>query len=245
MKRLLAILFLASALFPSLTYGEKVKTNANVDDSIKSVLIAVSDKEDSANEDSVTKESSLQEDEDSISPLSSSSDSSFSYVSSDNEWSAVAIVSIIMVFGLPAFVIAVIMWFRYKNRQAKYRLASEALAAGHEIPKELFEETATKDVQIYNKGIKNVFLGIGLGVFLWFMTEEIGLAAIGFMIFCMGLGEVIISYSMRKRDTGKNGNSARYEDKYRRDFSYRKDVSEDDDEIKTAEIIDENKDTKE
>ena len=36
------------------------------------------------------------------------------------------------------------------------------------------------------KGIKNIFLGIGLGVFLWVLTEEEGLAAIGFLIFCMG-----------------------------------------------------------
>ena len=41
------------------------------------------------------------------------------------------------------------------------------------------------------KGIKNIFLGIGLGVFLWVLTEEEGLAAIGFLIFCMGLGQVL------------------------------------------------------
>ena len=45
------------------------------------------------------------------------------------------------------------------------------------------------------KGIKNIFLGIGLGVFLWVLTEEEGLAAIGFLIFCMGLGQVLIAYT--------------------------------------------------
>ena len=38
-------------------------------------------------------------------------------------------------------------------------------------------------------------LGIGLGVFLWVLTEEEGLAAIGFLIFCMGLGQVLIAYT--------------------------------------------------
>lgn len=38
------------------------------------------------------------------------------------------------------------------------------------------------------KGIKNIFLGIGLGVFFWVLIEEEGLVVIGFFIFCMGLG---------------------------------------------------------
>ena len=33
------------------------------------------------------------------------------------------------------------------------------------------------------------------GVFLWVLTEEEGLAAIGFLIFCMGLGQVLIAYT--------------------------------------------------
>ena len=34
-----------------------------------------------------------------------------------------------------------------------------------------------------------------MGVFLWVLTEEEGLAAIGFLIFCMGLGQVLIAYT--------------------------------------------------
>ena len=30
---------------------------------------------------------------------------------------------------------------------------------------------------------------------LWVLTEEEGLAAIGFLIFCMGLGQVLIAYT--------------------------------------------------
>ena len=108
-------------------------------------------------------------------------------ISSDfGDWNSgpptsVAIVALIICCGLPFFIVAIVLWFRYKNKQAKYKLAAEALAAGRNA--------------VMTKGIKNIFLGIGLGVFLWVLTEEEGLAAIGFLIFCMGLGQVLIAYT--------------------------------------------------
>ena len=108
---------------------------------------------------------------------------------------SVAIVALIICCGLPFFIVAIVLWFRYKNKQAKYKLAAEALAAGRTIPTELFNDPEEQGNAVMTKGIKNIFLGIGLGVFLWVLTEEEGLAAIGFLIFCMGLGQVLIAYT--------------------------------------------------
>lgn len=108
---------------------------------------------------------------------------------------SVAIVALIICCGLPFFIVAIVLWFRYKNKQAKYKLAAEALAAGRTIPTELFNDPEDQGNAVMIKGIKNIFLGIGLGVFLWILTEEEGLAAIGFLIFCMGLGQVLIAYT--------------------------------------------------
>lgn len=113
--------------------------------------------------------------------------------------------SIIMVFGLPIFIVAILFYFGYKNKQAKYKLASEALAAGKEIPQNLFKENPkTNNEDTLKKGIKNVFLGIGLGVFLWVLTHEEGIAAIGFLMFCIGLGQVVTAYATRPKETDKN-----------------------------------------
>lgn len=122
---------------------------------------------------------------------------------------SVAIVAIIICCGLPFFIVAIVLWFRYKNKQAKYKLAAEALAAGRTIPAELFNDPEEQGNTVMTKGIKNIFLGIGLGVFLWVLTEEEGLAAIGFLIFCMGLGQVLIAYTTtphknKKTDTPHN-----------------------------------------
>lgn len=126
----------------------------------------------------------------------------------DGSLNSVAIVAIIICCGLPFFIVAIVLWFRYKNKQAKYKLAAEALAAGQAIPTELFQDSAQHGNPVLAKGIKNVFLGIGLGVFLWVLTEEEGLAAIGFLIFCMGLGQVLIAYAAtpRKKDENPTGN---------------------------------------
>lgn len=106
-----------------------------------------------------------------------------------------------MVFGLPVFIVALVLYFAYKNKQAKYKLASEALAAGKEIPQELFKGNVKKENdETLTKGIKNVFLGIGLGVFLWVLTYEQGIAAIGFLIFCVGLGQVVTAYVTRPKE---------------------------------------------
>lgn len=116
----------------------------------------------------------------------------------------IAALAIIMIFGLPVFIVALLLYFGYKNKQAKYRLASEALAAGKEIPQELFKgngNAQAKNEDTLKKGIKNVFLGIGIGVFLWVLTYEEGIAAIGFLIFCIGSGQVVTAYATRPKET--------------------------------------------
>ena len=114
----------------------------------------------------------------------------------------IAALSIIMIFGLPIFIVALVLYFGYKNKQAKYKLASEALAAGKEIPENLFKANPKKENNdTLTKGIMNVFLGTGLVVFIWVLTGEESLAAIGFLIFCIGLGQVVTAYATRPKET--------------------------------------------
>lgn len=115
----------------------------------------------------------------------------------------IPVLGIIMIFGLPILIVALMLYFSHKNKQAKYKLAAEALAAGKEVPKELFEENLASPKQnneTLTKGIQNICLGLGLGVFLWLLTNVAAIAAIGFIIFCKGVGEVIIAYTTRSSE---------------------------------------------
>lgn len=102
----------------------------------------------------------------------------------------IAIISIIAVFGFPVFILFVIFFFRYKNRKARYRLAEQALAAGQPLPAEFIRENKTIDSR--SQGIKNTFTGIGLFIFLWAITDEFGIGAIGLLVTFMGIGQWII-----------------------------------------------------
>ena len=110
----------------------------------------------------------------------------------------VAITAIVFVFGLPLVIIFLIFFFRYKNRKAKYRLAEQALASGQPLPDNFFKQVEIDST--YNKGIKNIFTGIGLFIFLWAITGEFGLGCIGLLIMFTGFGQLVIHYSQQKKN---------------------------------------------
>lgn len=124
----------------------------------------------------------------------------------------IAMTAIIFVFGLPALLIFIIFYFRYKNRKAKYRLAEQALASGQQLPPDFFKEVENRDLR--SRGIKNIFLGIGLFIFLWALTGEFGLGCIGLLIMFTGFGQVVIYYTQPERNNGAPFSRMEREGKY-------------------------------
>jgi len=120
----------------------------------------------------------------------------------DSAGLVVPVIAILAVFGMPVFIILIVFVFRHKNKQAQYRLAEKALENGKDIPEGLFKEIE-KPTNIYAKGVKNAFLGLGLGIFLWALTGEFGLGCIGFMIMLMGIGQIVIHYTQKPSDKNK------------------------------------------
>lgn len=113
----------------------------------------------------------------------------------------IAITAIVFVFGLPLLIVFIVFFFRYKNRKAKYRLAEQALASGQPLPENFFKQAEIEDIR--TKGIKNVFTGIGLFIFLWAITGEFGLGCIGLLIMFTGFGQLVIHYSQQKKNEDK------------------------------------------
>lgn len=109
-----------------------------------------------------------------------------------------SIIAIVAVFGLPVFILFVIFFFRYKNRKARYRLAEQAIAAGQPLPENFIRENRPADQR--SQDIKNTFTGIGLFIFLWAITGEFGIGAIGLLIMFMGIGQWIIGSKQQKTD---------------------------------------------
>lgn len=115
----------------------------------------------------------------------------------------IAVTAIVFVFGFPLIIVFIVFFFRYKNRKAKYRLAEQALANGQQLPENFFKSAETEDIR--SKGIKNVFVGIGLFIFLWAITEEFGVGCIGLLVMFTGFGQLVIYYTQNKN--GRNATS--------------------------------------
>ncbi len=109
----------------------------------------------------------------------------------------IAIVAIVFAFGFPLLVIFTVFFFNYKSRKAKYRLAEQALNSGQQLPPDFFKKVE-KTEDIRSKGIKNIFLGIGLFIFLMAMTN-FSIGCIGLLIMFTGFGQVIIYYTQESR----------------------------------------------
>lgn len=113
----------------------------------------------------------------------------------------ISVTAIIFVFGLPLLVVFIVFFFRYKNRKAKYRLAEQALSNGQQLPENFFKNAEAEDIR--TKGIKNIFTGIGLFIFLWAITGRFGLGCIGLLIMFTGFGQLVIHYSQQKKNDGR------------------------------------------
>ena len=93
----------------------------------------------------------------------------------------ISVTAIVFIFGLPLLIVFTVFFFNYKNRKAKYRLAEQALSSGQQLPEDFFKN-AEKTEDIRTKGIKNIFIGIGLFIFLWAITENFGVGCVGLLV---------------------------------------------------------------
>ena len=117
----------------------------------------------------------------------------------------------ILVFGLflPIIILVLVFYFINRNRKEKYRLAQMAIQNGQPIPDQLLKDDAEKIVNkgMYNDGIRQMFTGVGLAIFLGIIMGDLGFG-IGALVFFIGLGKYVIARQERKQaDDLKNMNN--------------------------------------
>ena len=112
------------------------------------------------------------------------------------------IAMVIMFILAPLLIIFVIFYFVNKNRRERYKLAQMAIQNGQPIPNDILKDhvagpTRTND---YQTGMRQMFTGIGLAIFLGIIIGKIGFG-IGALVFFIGLGKWFIA-----RQSGNMGN---------------------------------------
>lgn len=105
----------------------------------------------------------------------------------------------------PVAILIVLFYFIYKSRKQKLQLAEMAIKNGQPIPDMLNNKlyaTSNDDI-LWRKGIKNVFVGIGLMFLFGFMDISAGIG-IGFLVLFYGAGQAVIARTSQKRHDNLN-----------------------------------------
>ena len=114
-----------------------------------------------------------------------------------------SIIAMVILFILaPLLIIIAIFYFVNKNRRERYKLAQMAIQNGQPIPDEILKEQTkyTSKGSDYQTGVRQMFTGVGLAIFLGLIIGKIGVG-IGALVFFIGLGKWYIA-----RQSGDKGN---------------------------------------
>lgn len=102
----------------------------------------------------------------------------------------IAALVLFCIFGLPILAIILIIWLivrasrRSSNNAGQVVVQNEVDATG-------------RDRALFNKGVRNVCLGIGLAIFLGIWMGDFGVG-IGVLVVCIGIGELLVDYFAKK-----------------------------------------------
>ena len=114
---------------------------------------------------------------------------------------AVGIVAFVVIFFLlPLLIIVTIIYFVNKNRKERYKLAQMAIQNGQPIPDEILKDNDSNFLTSeYHSGIRQMFVGVGLAIFLGIILGKLGIG-IGALVFFIGLGKWFVA-----RQSGNTG----------------------------------------
>ena len=113
------------------------------------------------------------------------------------------IIVFIMFLLAPLLIIIAIFYFVNKNRKERYKLAQMAIQNGQPIPDDILKNQVASSYKgsDYQTGVRQMFTGVGLAIFLGIIIGKIGIG-IGALVFFIGLGKWFIA-----RQNGDMGNN--------------------------------------
>ena len=96
----------------------------------------------------------------------------------------------------PIIIISMVVYFINRNRRQRYKLAEMAIEKGQPIPDHIF----------YQGGIRQMFTGVGLAIFLGIIIGQMGVG-IGALVFFIGLGKWYIARQANVNNPNRMNNN--------------------------------------
>lgn len=109
----------------------------------------------------------------------------------------VLLIIVIIFIIAPVLILALLFFFIYKNRKQKVKLAEMAVKQGQPIPDQLLVEHKDTDDELWQKGLRQTFLGVGLLAFFGYVGSTLGIG-IGILVTVIGLGKLAIVKTTKK-----------------------------------------------
>jgi hypothetical protein len=97
-----------------------------------------------------------------------------------------------VVFLSSTAIVGIVFWFLHRAKELRHQTIQLALEKGQPLPPELLQGGATpsRDTDL-QKGIKLVFVGLGLSLFFLFMFQNERLWPIGLIVGFVGIGHLV------------------------------------------------------
>jgi hypothetical protein len=108
------------------------------------------------------------------------------------------IIGVIFLFLLlPLIVVILVLRYLIKRHNDRVTLAEKAMESGQPIPESMKPVDKQTDDYLWKKGIRNTAIGIGL-VIMFSIWESTGLAGVGALVACYGIGQLVIAKTSPK-----------------------------------------------
>ena len=106
----------------------------------------------------------------------------------------------------PFLIFGFIIYYMVKRHNDHVKLSMKAMEMGQLPPAKADAAFAESDEMLWKKGVKNSALGLGLAL-MFFMFDAEGLAGVGLLVLCYGLGQVYMARASRKKHENKDENN--------------------------------------
>jgi len=117
---------------------------------------------------------------------------------------AILVILLIILFFLAPFIIlALVLRYMVRRHNDRVTLAEKAMETGQPIPEELMPVDKQSDEFLRSRGIRNIWIGIGLIVMFAFWDSAM-LQGVGALVLCYGIGQILIARSSKKKNQDQN-----------------------------------------
>lgn len=103
--------------------------------------------------------------------------------------------SVLLLFGGPILIVAIVSYNNRRKRQMVHETIDRIIAQGKDVPVELLDaldKGRNNGKSMLSRGTVNVALGIGIGAFLYAVSDDSGVATIGLIPLCIGAAQLLV-----------------------------------------------------